>query len=207
MANKSLPHWDLTDIYPSLESPEFEEGFAQAVAQIKALAELFDAEHIERQENAVTDAATVKRFDTVMTRFNATLETLSTLYSYISPFVTTNLRDTLAQASSRHFTRRVSYSRNSRRGSPCGSVRWTQKPWLRTRGLRVEHEYALQRSKIEALHQMSPTEEDLAAELSVTGGSVWGHLHGDVSSQIMVKVELGRRNENDANERGAKPCL
>jgi pepF/M3 family oligoendopeptidase len=37
---------------------------------------------------------------------------------------------------------------------------------------------------------MSPPEEDLAAELGMTGGGAWGRLHGNVSSQIMVEMEL-----------------
>src|SRR4051812_43454043 len=94
----SLPHWDLSNIYPSLESPEFEEGFEHSVKQINALAKLFDAHNIARAENAVTDASTAKTFDAVITHYNTTLEDLYTLSSYINSFVTTDSRNTLAQA-------------------------------------------------------------------------------------------------------------
>ena len=66
MENTTLPHWDLSTVYPSLDSPEFEDGFAHLTAQINALAELFDERKIERVENAVTDSKTVMTFDTVM---------------------------------------------------------------------------------------------------------------------------------------------
>jgi pepF/M3 family oligoendopeptidase len=37
---------------------------------------------------------------------------------------------------------------------------------------------------------MSPPEEDLATELSITGSTAWGKLHGNFTSQLMVKVDL-----------------
>ena len=40
---------------------------------------------------------------------------------------------------------------------------------------------------------MSPAEEALAAELNLTGGSAWGKLHGNVTSQLLVPVEHRRR--------------
>jgi hypothetical protein len=35
---QTLPHWDLTEVYPSLQSPEFEQGFQDVVDDIAALA-------------------------------------------------------------------------------------------------------------------------------------------------------------------------
>jgi pepF/M3 family oligoendopeptidase len=43
---------------------------------------------------------------------------------------------------------------------------------------------------ISASKQMSPVEEELAAKLRPTSSVAWGKLHGDVSSQIEVEVEL-----------------
>ena len=38
----SLPHWDMSVVYPGMESPEFEQGFAAVVRDIANLAALFD---------------------------------------------------------------------------------------------------------------------------------------------------------------------
>jgi pepF/M3 family oligoendopeptidase len=37
---------------------------------------------------------------------------------------------------------------------------------------------------------MSPDEEALAAELNITGGSAWAKLHGNVTSQLSVPIEV-----------------
>ncbi len=185
-----LPHWDLTNIYPSLESSEFEEGFTRVVAQIHALEKLFDTHKIERTDKAVTDANTVQTFDTVMTQYNATLDALTTVFSYISSFVTTDSRNTLAQAK---------YSTLQQQSVTLSKLGTRFVAWIGSLDVDAliensesarEHEYAMQRAKIEAQHQMSPPEEELAAELGVTGASAWGKLHGNVSSQIMVDVEI-----------------
>src|SRR5690606_36062694 len=52
-----------------------------------------------------------------------------------------------------------------------------------------EHDYILRREQIDAAHQMSQQEEDLAAELTLSGGSAWGDLQSQVSSQIEVTFE------------------
>ncbi|MDL1897876.1 oligoendopeptidase F, partial [Anaerolineae bacterium CFX7] len=70
----NLPHWDLSNIFPSLESAEFEQGFANVVARVNALAALFDAQQVERTPNATTDAETVRAFDAVMDAYNATMD-------------------------------------------------------------------------------------------------------------------------------------
>jgi pepF/M3 family oligoendopeptidase len=186
-------------IFPSLESLEFELGFRNVVADIDALATLFDTEGIakrEQREPLPLDDATVAAFERAIARLNAALEAFFTISAYISAFVTTDSRDDLAQAR---------YSELQQH-----AVRLTQ---LRTRftawigGLDVnaliarspvarDHAYALRQAKLAAAYLMSPAEEALAAELNVTGGAAWGKLHGNVTSQLSVPVELdGRAQE------------
>src|SRR5690606_32588823 len=56
-------------------------------------------------------------------------------------------------------------------------------------GVAKEHSYLLRKAKEEAEHLMSPAEEALASELTLSGGSAFGKLHDDVSSQIVVRFE------------------
>lgn len=48
----------------------------------------------------------------------------------------------------------------------------------------------LRKARVQSEHLMSPVEEELAAELGLTGGSAWEKLYGNYSSQIMVPIEL-----------------
>ncbi len=186
----NLPHWDLSNIFPSLESAEFEQGFANVVARVNALAALFDAQQVERTPNATTDAETVRAFDAVMDAYNATMDEAYTLMMYIHSFVATDSRNALAQAQLSAL--QIHLATLSKLGTRL--VAWLGS--LDTTALVAQsetaraHEYALRRAKIEAAHQMTPVEEELAAELNLSGGSAWARLHGNVSSQIMVNVEL-----------------
>src|SRR5690348_6209475 len=81
-AEFAAPRWDLTPIFPSLESPEFEAAFTGAVAEIDALAALFDAKGVRRRADPVVDAAFAAAYDEVTNRLNALNERMRTLWSY-----------------------------------------------------------------------------------------------------------------------------
>lgn len=187
----TLPHWDLSNVYPGLESAEFEAAFEEAVGALKGLKTLFDTHAVMlREEPLPIDEATIILFERALERFNAVGRTLNTLYAYLMAFVTTDSHNTLAQS-------RLSELRQHR-------ARFTQ---LRTRfvawlgSLEVEalikasdlaqtHAFALRKAAVQAAHLMSPDEEALAAQLQLTGGSAWNQLFNNFTSQITTEVEV-----------------
>jgi pepF/M3 family oligoendopeptidase len=186
----ALPRWDMTVVYPSLESPEFDQGFRSLVQDIADLAELFDASHVEQRPHAPLDAATLAAFERVIARYNAVLDELRTINAFIMAFVTTNSRDDVAQA------RLSELQQHTVRLAQLGTrlTAWIgaldvetlveQSPTAR------DHAFMLQRSQVAATHLMSPPEEALAAELRVSAGTAWGKLHSNVTSQLIVPVAL-----------------
>jgi oligoendopeptidase F len=52
----------------------------------------------------------------------------------------------------------------------------------------ADHAFPLQRAAERAEHQMEPGQEELYAELSVTGWSAWTRLHNDLTSQLTATV-------------------
>ena len=50
MTTTTLPRWDMSVVYPGLDSPEFAQGMADAVANIDGLEGLFDRLGVERRE-------------------------------------------------------------------------------------------------------------------------------------------------------------
>jgi oligoendopeptidase F len=188
---KTLPHWDMTVVYPSMDSPEFAEGFSSIVHDINDLAKLFDTHQIMKQSSPPSlDDHTVQAFETVIQRYNAVLEAKRTLSAYITCFVTTNSHDTLAQA-------RLSELQQSGVVLAQLSARFTA--WIgsldvetlieRSRVAR-EHAFMLRKAKVRAAHLMTPPEENLASELNLSGGTAWEKLHGDVTSQLTVSLEI-----------------
>src|SRR5688572_13997123 len=95
-----LPHWDMTVVYPALDSPEFEQGFDAVRDAIVALGDVFDRLGIAKHTDAPApvDAATVAAFDEAIERLNATMEQVQTLGAYLASFVATDSRNNLAQA-------------------------------------------------------------------------------------------------------------
>src|SRR6266516_7765115 len=94
----TLPHWDMTVVYPGLESPEFAHDFARVIQDINDLVHLFDTHQIMEQTSTSVNSDTIKAFEVVVERYNAVLEFTRTLSAYIMCFVSTNTSDNLAQA-------------------------------------------------------------------------------------------------------------
>ena len=189
-ASSTLPHWDMSVVFPGLESPEFEAASKSAVQDIDELEELFDRHGIALREAAPLDDETVRAFDEVITRFNAVLETRLTLSAYINAFVATDSRDTVAQAK---------LSESQQQGVRLSKLGTRLTAWigsldvaalLERSGVAREHAFMLEKAKVRAEHLMSPAEEELTAELSLSGGSAWSKLHNNVTSQLMVPIEL-----------------
>ena len=186
---QNLPRWDMSVIYPGLDSPEFEQGFAHVVRQIQDLEAVFNQYHIEA--SATTgDEQLVHTFEVVATRYNETLEAVSTLATYISCFVTTDSRDTLAQAKQSELQQSLVLlsQLGTRFTAWLGSL--DVEALIQHSPLARDHAYALRHAKEQATHLMSPPEEVLSSELNTSGGSAWSKLHGNITSQMNVPIEL-----------------
>ncbi|HEY1386896.1 MAG TPA: M3 family oligoendopeptidase [Ktedonobacterales bacterium] len=186
----NLPHWDMTAVFPSLESPEFAAGFQTVSDDIAALGTLFDEEHVGKRDPQPLDDVTVRAFERVIERYNAVLAAYRTLSAYIHAFVSTDSRDNLAQAKYSELQAHSVklYQLGTRFTAWIGSL--DVEGLIGRSAVAADHAYALRQAKIEAEHLMSPEEEALTAELNITGGSAWAKLHGNVTSQLSVPIEV-----------------
>jgi pepF/M3 family oligoendopeptidase len=185
----TLPRWDMTVIFPGLDSPEFTAGFLSVANAIAELGALFDREHVGKHEPPPLDDTAVQSFERVIERFNAVMAEYRTLSAYIHAFVATDSRDNLAQAKySELQTQSVKfYQLGIRFTAWIGSL--DIEGLIARSRIAADHAYALRRAKVEAAHLMSPAEEALAAELNVSAGAAWEKLHGNITSQLSVPVE------------------
>ena len=70
----TLPRWDVSTIFPSLESPAFADAFDAVVRQVDELTVTFDSLEIERPTAPLTpDAATIAAVERVIAALNDTL--------------------------------------------------------------------------------------------------------------------------------------
>jgi len=186
----TLPHWDMSVVYPSLNAPEFARDFATTLDEIAALVALFDTHAINKRERAPLDPATVAAFEAAVAALNTTFDRVGTLRAYIYSFVATNSRDTQAQARLSEFQQ--------------GMVRVSQlvtrfTAWIGSLDVdalidrsEVANEYAflLREAQRLAAYLMTPAEESLATELNVTGGNAWNRLYNNAASQLLVPISI-----------------
>lgn len=185
-AGDTLPRWDMTPLFPALESPEFARAFDALGARIAELERLFDARGDGAGTADTLDENAVAAFDALTNGYNDALDAMRLVGSYINSFVTTDSRDALAQARQSELqTHAVRLAKlGTRYVAYVGSL--PLEGLLARSAVARAHEFALVRMAEEARHLMTPAEESLATELRVTGGSAWTRLHGNVTSQLTV---------------------
>ena len=178
----SLPHWDMTTIYPSVDSPEY-------AASIDTLTDKLAA--IEQQVEGLTsnDGDPISRFDAIVTAYNDVAELFHLDLAFVHGFVSVDSRNAAAQARMSELQQML--ARVSKIDSRF--VAWLGKQdadaLIAGSDLAREHAYMIRQAKIESAHLMAQSEEDLAAELTLSGGSAWGKLHDNLTSQILVEFQ------------------
>lgn len=183
-----LPHWDMTVVFPGLESQEFDAEFHAVIEDIGSLERFADDHGIQRRASAPIDESTVVTFDKLLERMNALWERLPTLAAYVRAFVATDSRDTVAQARLSEIEQQyVRVSKLSTRFTAwIGSIDVDE--LMRRSESAASHGFMLRQARVRADHQMEPALEDLAAEFEVVAGSAWAKLHDTVTSQIEVPM-------------------
>lgn len=187
---KTLPHWNMDVVYPGLESETFVSDLEKAKDSIAKLEQRFDEWRINQSERAEVDKTIVNRFEKLVEHINEVAEFVSTIQAYLHAFLSTNSRNTVAQA---HF------SELKQSMVKLNKMQTRLTAWLGSLDVETlidqsqvaqSYAYLLKRAKVRATKLMSPTEEALAADLSVTGGHSWSEMFRTYSSQLMVEMEM-----------------
>ncbi len=190
MTLTGLPRWDLTSIFPSLDSPAFRQAFDEVVGGIAELAALCDRHDVRKRPTREVDAATAAAFDEIVARLNALLEKQRTVGAYIYCHVTTDAANEAAQAALSSLQAQGVRLRQiqARLTAWIGSM--DAEALLRRSATAREHEFMVRKAALEAAHQMSEAEESLAAELSPSARDGWARLHGQMTALLTAQVEL-----------------
>ena len=186
-----VPHWDLTTIYAGLDADDFRSAFDAWCSAVADLVVLFDERDIGAAPATLpADEETVRNVDVAIRALNAALHAEHLLHAYLHGYVATDSRNAAAQAW---------MSRLQIQSAALDKLLPRFTAWVSRLDLEAveavsdtaaAHAYPLARAKTQARHLMSPAEEDLAADLNVTGGQAWAKLYSNFSSQIMAPVEV-----------------
>jgi len=191
MISDQPTRWDLTNIFPSLESEEFKDAFSNTSLLIDDLMECFQT---KLAPLAVDEDKTVlnKALSDYVDQLNETITHVGKVENYIYSFISTDSYNKLATRLLSEFEQITVRLENQ-------DV--TFKNWLsglKTKveeiiavgGVVEEHAFALKEIVHFSQFLMSQAEEELASELNLSGASSWEKLQGVVTSQLSVELEI-----------------
>ncbi len=202
MTSDSLPHWDLSNVYPGLESQELKEAFNRARVQLDELDEYLSAHQIARGGPSPSDPAELAGvIGGYLDKMNELLRLGGTLRAYIHSYVSTDSYNTTARRlMSELEPLMVRLERQEVLfGGWIGTVVEQTTAFqaaLALEGTAKEHTFYLKEAAEQSRYLMSEAEETLASELSLSGIRAWNKLQGIVTTQLKVPFERDGQVEN-----------
>jgi len=192
----SAPRWDLSNVYPSLESEEFKAAVENYKKQVAALEKFFKSNL--SKTNAKTKAKDLAPLvGKAIDQINKIQSLSATIVPFIYSYVTTDSRDKLAMKALSEF---------EQASLPMTQLMTKFTAWLGTIAPKLDkviahnqsvadHAFMLKEAAEQSKYLMSDAEEALAAELSLSGGNAFGKLQGTVTAQLSVDFELDGKTE------------
>jgi pepF/M3 family oligoendopeptidase len=192
---EKLPHWDLSNVYPGLDSPELREGMAELSRQLDTL----DAT-LERHQVAPGGPVPAKPealaavAGEYLDGINALLRHAHTLRNYVYAVVATDSYNQTARRLMSEIDALLVRSQRLQvlfRGwlGTAAAERERFEAALALPGPAHDHHFYLQEQAEQSRYMMSEAEETLAAELSLSGAQAWQNLQGVVTSQLKVALK------------------
>jgi pepF/M3 family oligoendopeptidase len=192
----SAPRWDLTNVYPSLESKEFKAAVENYKKQVSAFEKFF--KNKLSKANAKTKA---KDLAPLVGKAIDQINSIQTLSATIAPFiysyVTTDSRDKVAMKT---------FSEFEQASLPMNQLLTQFTAWLGKIAPKLDkvvsnnasataHAFMLREAAEQSKYLMSEAEENIATELSLSGGNAFQKLQGVVTSQLTVDFELDGKTQ------------
>jgi pepF/M3 family oligoendopeptidase len=187
----SAPHWDLTNIYPALDSKQFKAAVKQYKSMLDEMEVFF--KKASKADSKTEPKKLGKLLGESVDRFNAIFELSNTILPYIESFVTTDSRNKNAMRALSEFEQMSVQARilNTKFQAWVGKLgKAAVKKAAKNHPSAKAHEFALNESVEQSKYMMSEAEEVLAAEMTLSGGNAFGKLQGTVTSQLAVDFEL-----------------
>jgi pepF/M3 family oligoendopeptidase len=184
----TLPYWDMTPVFPSLDSAEFSTAFDGLLGRIDELRALADDNGVRRTDPTDITDDVVTTFEAMLSLLNDIAERSRELRAYVHSFVSTEAQNDAAQARNSELQMRsVDVDKVEKR-----FVAWIGSldvdALIERSALARAHAFYVRRAAREAELQMGEGEEDLASSLSPSARLAWAKLHGNITSRVMVDL-------------------
>ena len=190
------PHWDLSNVYPSLESDTFKSAIESFKTQVGDLGDYFV--EVVSKTNADTPAEELAPIiGEVVDRFNSAYTLSGTIEPFIYSFVSTDSRNKTAMRilSEYEQVKLPLQNLNVQLKGWLGKVAPTLDAALALHDTARAHVFMLKEAAEQSRYLMGEAEEALAAELNLSGGNAWEKLQGTITSQLSVDFELDGKSQ------------
>ena len=188
---KTPPHWDLSNVYSGLDSPELSADIAWVKDATKALRKTYEDELKAVTPESPNEAINLA-ISTVVDQLNALLIKTVTIRVYIQSYLTTDSYNKEALQLGSQFDQVMVGLQN---------VNVALEAWIGTFKEKLPEVLALGNSAgghvfpvteiaEQSQYLMSEKEEVLATELGLAGARAWSKLQGTVTSQKSVDFDL-----------------
>ncbi|MDA1330537.1 MAG: M3 family oligoendopeptidase [Chloroflexi bacterium] len=190
-----VPRWDLSNVYPDLDSKEFKAAVQELEKQLDGIEAYQKAHGIAKSEDGAkqSNAEDIgKVLADLLGRMNQVMRLYVTMNAYVASFTTT---DSFNQAARKIESELELYGVRLRKQDVnfrgwIGGLGEHLPAFLKQDGVIGEHGFFLQETYDQSRYMMSPEEESLAADLTLSGANAWGKLQNTVVSQLSVDFEL-----------------
>jgi len=192
----SAPRWDMTNVYPSLESKEFKNAIKKYKSMLDDMEVFF--KKASKADSKMEPKKLGKLLGESVDHFNALFELSNTIGPFIYAYVTTDSRNKEAMRALSEFEQMSVQASilNTKFQAWIGKLgKAAVKKATKTNPSAKAHEFTLNESVEQSKYMMSEAEEILAAELTLSGGNAFGKLQGTLTSQLTVDFELDGKTE------------
>ncbi|HEC08629.1 MAG TPA: oligoendopeptidase F [Acidimicrobiales bacterium] len=183
------PRWDLTPFFPSVASRELAATAESIGTEVSRLRQRLDELAIGAGDPLEVDEETLAALEEILDFLNRLRVDMRRVGAYLHGLVSTDASDAVAAGA---------LSRHQASVAPLAALDGRFSAWLarldlgevfRRSPVAADHAHAIERRSRAARHLMTDVEEDLAAELSLTGGRAWARLHSDVTAGLTATVD------------------
>lgn len=184
-----LPGWDLGSIFGP-EPDAADRAFAEALRGIDELTALFDRLGMAPRAEPAIDDATMAAAEEVILAWNRVSEAVALQYSYLYCAVSADTGNAKAQAA---------MSELQQRNATLTKLHARLTAWIGSLDVEAliaaspaahDHALILRDARDRATHLMSQAEEELAAELGISGAAAWFRLREDVDASLTTPIEI-----------------
>ena len=188
--------WDVSKIFPGLESEEFQSAVKESEQRISQLKTFFQ-ENLLPLKADCSDRQLNRKLGEYIEMLNETITLQGKITNYLYAFISTDSYNKQAQKLLSEFELITIETKKQE---------VVFKDWLKQFADRIDnviglggvtaaHGFNLRETIEQSRFQMKPSEEILAAELDLSGATAWEKLQGTITSQLSVDFELDGKIE------------